>query len=256
MIAVDKPDCGAGYCRPWNCIPQEGTVKDVSIMPPLDNAFAGIVLTAQTFNPSIFTETWLVQHGLLPADAFVGTRVFSPEVAQFQMQGLQVMVVPPMMQIIFGILGDEEMSIAARRFAARTIELLPHTPFQALGLNFDYFVRKPDEGDFGQFNRALLGNGNNGLLSQFSEPNSRFGRYFSKDHGEARIRLDVKPVQAGPDKKELLQFSFNFHHDVSALTGNRASKLGQLLEHWESARDYANELVRLGTAVDNEVFSK
>jgi hypothetical protein len=228
-------------------------VKDAPIMPPLDNAFAGIVLTAQTFNPSIFTETWLVQNGLVTADAIVGTRIFLPEGAQFQTQGLQVMVVPPMLQVVFGIAGQGEMADAARAFAAKVIQLLPHTPFQALGLNFDYFVRAPDGEDFGRYNRSLLGTGNIGLLSEYSAADARFGRYFSINRGDARVRLEVKPVQAGPDTKELLQFSFNFHHEASNLiSSERPGKLIECLTGWPACHEYANRLVGLGTTAEVE----
>jgi hypothetical protein len=128
------------------------------------------------------------------------------------------------------------------------VELLPHTPYQALGLNFDFFVAQPSGQDFSSYNRALLGNGNNHLLREFSAPDAKFGRYFSKNHGEARLKLDIKPVQAGPESKDLLHFSFNFHHEVSQLGSDaRVRKLTQLIGGWTSLCEYAERLVNLGS---------
>jgi hypothetical protein len=226
-------------------------MTDNKNMPTVENAFAGIVLTAQTFNPSIFTETWLTRNGIIAADAFVGPRIFSPEVAQFQTAGLQVLVIPPKMQITFGILGAVIDSALPQQIARRTVELLPHTPYQALGLNFDFFVGQPNGQDFADYNRALLGNGGCHLLGEFSTPDAKFGRYFSKDHGEARLKLDIKPVQAGPEKKDLLQFSFSFHHEVAQLGPEaRAPKLIQLIESWTSLHRYAERLVNIGSTYE------
>ena len=225
-------------------------MADNERMPQIENAFAGIVLTAQTFNPSIFTETWLTQNGVVSEDAFVGVRVFSPEVAQFQTAGLQVLVIPAKMQITFGIHGDVDASEFAQKIAGRIVELLPHTPYQALGLNFDFFVAPPNGQNFNDYNRKLLRNGDYSLVQEFSSPDAKFGRYFSKVHGEARLKLEIKPVQAGPEKKDLLQFSFNFHHDVSQISAeDRVPFLTQLIGGWASLWGYAQRLVELGTTI-------
>ena len=128
-------------------------------MPQVENAFAGIVVTAQTFNPSIFSETWLTQNGIIPADAFVGLKLVSSEVAQFQTLSVQVLVIPPKMQITFAIHEDAADTMFPRKVATQTVELLPHTPYQSLGLNFDFFVSQPASEEFGPYNRALLGSG-------------------------------------------------------------------------------------------------
>jgi len=223
-------------------------MPDDARSPVVENAFAGIVVTAQTFNPSIFTETWLVQNGLIPPDAMVGVRVFSPEVVQFQTASVQVLIIPPKMQLTFGIQGDTGPLDLPQRIATRTIELLPHTPYQALGLNFDFFVAQPEGQDFGTYNRALLGGGECRLLREFLVPDAKFGRYFSKNHRGARLKLSITPVVAGPESKDLLQFSFNFHHDVSQLApAERAPKLGEFIAGWQALWQYAQALVVLGT---------
>lgn len=217
----------------------------------IENAFSGIVLTAQSFNPSIFTETWLDRNDIIRADSLEGLRIFSPEITQFQTKEAQVLVTPPKMQITFRIheiIGEFEIP---RKIAIRTVELLPHTPYQALGLNFDFFVSFPDEKDFNAYNRTLLGTGDYQLLQEFSAADAKFGRYFSKDHGDARLRLDIKPVKGGPHNKDLLQFSFNFHHDVTQINlPERAKRLIELIDTWASLQDYSARLVKMGTTFE------
>jgi len=218
----------------------------------IENAFSGIVLTAQSFNPSIFTETWLDRNDIIRADSLEGLRVFSPEIAQFQTKEAQVLVIPPKTQITFRIheiTGEFEIP---RKIAIRTVELLPHTPYQALGLNFDFFVSFPDEKDFNAYNRTLLGTGDYQLLQEFSAADAKFGRYFSKDHGDARLRLDIKPVKGGPHNKDLLQFSFNFHHDVTRIDlSERAKRLIELIDNWASLQNYSARLVKMGTTFES-----
>jgi hypothetical protein len=217
----------------------------------IENAFSGIVLTAQSFNPLIFTETWLDRNDIIRADSLEGLRVFSPEIAQFQTEEVKVLVIPPKMQITFRIheiTGEFEIP---RKIVIRTVELLPHTPYQALGLNFDFFVSFPDEKDFNVYNRTLLGTGDYQLLQEFSAADAKFGRYFSKDHGDARLRLDIKPVKGGPHNKDLLQFSFNFHHDVTQIDlSERAKWLIELIDTWASLQDYSARLVKIGTTFE------
>jgi hypothetical protein len=215
----------------------------------IENAFAGIVLTAQSFNPSIFTESWLTNNKIISPGSFVGVRVFAPEVAQFQTQEAQVLVIPPQMQVAFSIHGVSGECNLQRGIITHTVELLPHTPYRALGLNFDYFV-EPAGQDFNTYNRRLLGTGDYQLVQEFSQPDAKFGRYFSKDHGEGRLRLDIKPVKGGPSNKDLLQFSFNFHYEVVRIDqSKRAQKLIELISAWDSLRKYAEQLLELGSTI-------
>lgn len=228
-------------------------MTDNGSMSLIEKAASGIIITAQTFNPSIFTETWLSQNHIIDANDLIGLKLFSAEVAQFQTSDMRVLVIPPKMQITFPIPEVEGDFESPKEVAVRTVKLLPHTPYQALGLNFDFFVTQPADQNFSDYDRTLLGSGDYQLLREFSSNDSRFGRYFSKDYKEARLRLDIKPVKAGPDKKETLQFSFNFHHEVSQLDpDNRVKKLIQLIEKWDSLHKYTQHLTVSGSTLEGE----
>jgi len=212
----------------------------------IENALDGIVLTAQSFNPSIFTETWLQKNDVVDASKLVGLRVFAAEVAQFQTAEVHVVVVPPQLQITFS---DKAADVEVpRSIATRVVELLPHTPYLALGINFSYFVSQPVEQEFVAYDRALLGTGEYALLGEFSAADARFGRYFSKDLGSARLRLDIKPVKATPKNVDMLQFEFNFHHDLAGIDqSERAKSLVKFIGKWNSLREYAEKLTEVGS---------
>ena len=205
----------------------------------IENSFGSVVLTANVFNPSIFTEKWMARNELLPEADMVGMRVFSPEVVQFQTARMQVLITPPKVQISFQ-LSDEQSALQALAFLSKTTELLPHTPFRGLGLNFDYFVAQPEGHDFRGFNRALFGYSENPLFREFDTADARFGGYFSKNHGQARLKLDIKPVtitESSADR-ELLLFSFNFHHDITSESGpDTVSTLKNRLVTWKDFLD-------------------
>lgn len=216
--------------------------------PNIENAIAGIIITAEVFNPSIFSETWLVEKKIIPYDAFTGIRIFSPELVQFNALNTQVLIIPQQMQITFPINDENANCDFQRKVAAESIELLPQTPYKALGINFDYFVSTPPEEDFIEYNHNLLGGGSNKLLEEFATKDSKFGRYFSKNYGESRLKLDIKPVKAGPGQKDLIRFSFNFHHDaIQEDQSRRIKKLVEQIESWCSLRDYAIKLLENGS---------
>jgi len=216
-------------------------------MALIETKMAGIALTAQTFNPSIFTETWLAQNSIIPPDQLVGMRIFSPEVAQFQTSDMQILVMPPKMQITFRVQESKAVFDLPQRIATRTVQLLPHTPYQGLGLNFDYFIAPPPHMEFNAYDRTLFGAGDSQLLREFSTSDAKFGTYLSKNYGAARLKLDIKPVSQTTDNKELIHFSFNFHHDVAGIeTSQRVNTLVQLIGKMVELQEYAQRLVVLG----------
>jgi len=224
-------------------------MSDNTSIPSIDDSVAGIVLTAQIFNPSIFSETWLVQNDVIPKDTFTGIRIFSHEVVQFSTNDIQVLVIPPKMQIVFQIndpKGDYSLPI---KIVSKTVELLPQTPYQAVGLNFDYSVSPPPDRDFNDYDRTLLGDGSYKLLDEFAAKDAKFGRYFSMNFHSARLKLTIIPMKkTKPDSKDFLRFSFNFHFDLTM--NNSPDLVSKLINHfdsWPSLREYSLKLVEMGS---------
>ncbi len=212
----------------------------------IEDASAALVLTAQSFNPSIITDTWLQHRSILSLDDLVGARVFSPDVTQFQTDQFQVLVILPKMQITFSTHNVENCIDGPRNVVTKIVKLLPHTPYKALGINFNYKISQPEKQDYATFNRALFGQGSCPLLDEFKEADARFGRYLSKNYGSARLRLDIKPIKPKPEKREFLSFDFNFHHDLEETARDTLpQEITRLLNTWDSLREYSETLVKI-----------
>lgn len=223
-------------------------MTDIGNIPLIENAFSGIVITAQTFNPSIFTETWLDKNGIISAQDLVGVKLSSPEMSRFETSEVQIQVTLPKMMITFRIQEGSPNFELPLRIATRTVELLPQTPYIALGLNFDFFTHQPEGQDFTSYNQALFGKDEYSLVNDFSSGNVKYGRYFSKDYNEGRLKLDIKPVTKTSDNRDLLKFGFNFHYEVSKMDlSARSDKLKELISTYDSLFEYALNLVELGT---------
>jgi hypothetical protein len=67
------------------------------------------------------------------------------------------------------------------------------------------------------------------------------------------LKLDIKPVTAGPHQKDLLRFSLNFHRDVAHLAQEeRVKRIIQYLESWSAFRTYARKLVDVGSRLGRD----
>lgn len=210
----------------------------------IENESASIVIIAQLFNPSILTEAWINKYDIIELPKLEGVRIFSPNVVQFQTSEVGVQVTPQKMQIVFNTHNPKEDILIHKDIAIKTVNLLPHTPFQSLGLNFDFFIIEPPGEIFNEYNKKLLGSGDSKLSQEFSSSDVKYGRYFSKNHGDARLKLNIVPVQRIDDKKDLIKFSFNFHHDITNYeVDKRCARLVELISRWKSLYDFSRNLV-------------
>ncbi len=219
----------------------------------INHAFAGIVIIAQSFNPSIFSETWLSKNFVVEPEHLMGTRFFAPEAARFQIDDKDTIVeiTPERLQILFKILGASANFDTQLNIPIQIVEALPHTPYQSMGINFDYFIELSNGQDFLKYNRSLLGTGEYKLLNEFAVPDARFGRYFSKDYRNARLKLSIipvtKPGKGSENSLDLVQFSFNYHFEVSSIdVEERSKKLCEYMRDWSSLKSYSEALVDLG----------
>lgn len=195
-----------------------------------------IVLTAENFNPSIFSQLWFVQEGLFAAGDFQGPSMSTPDLAQHVIGKMRVLVIPP--KLDFSFPPDDELSGQKACETVRKVsELLPHTPFQALGLNCIYSVRFESVADVPGITGRLFFPSDSPLRSEFASGDSRFGGYFSKDIFGARLRLDIKPGRQDGESsdKQLLTVNFNLHTGLQLPDKvKRLQAISERLEHWSA----------------------
>ncbi|MHB1034642.1 MAG: hypothetical protein ACYC35_08865 [Pirellulales bacterium] len=202
---------------------------------------ANVVIAARQFNPTIFSQLWLVRHGIAEEGDFQGESVFTPAFVQVRAPHFVLLVLPEQLQ--FAPLPPEEKqgSLVLDKIG-QIIQLLPETPYVAVGLNFNWHVAI-DASHFAAFSRALFFR-ENPLFNQFNEDGARFGGYLSKDVFDARLKLDVKPVRVETSEGvvDQLLFAFNFHKDVGK--EHPETEIQQFLKRWDEAHEASAATVK------------
>ena len=209
---------------------------------PLQLVNANAVIVANQFNPTVFSQYWLISNHIIgPNDFESQACVFSPMVTQIMTHRFSLSIFPEQLQ--FAPVESESQQDLALATVGRIVELLPHTPYTAAGLNFVWHVT-PEQTDFAQFSRALFYRKASPLYREFDAEDARFGAYMSKTALGFRLKLDIKPtmlkVQDGPSS-EVMQFAFNYHRDIVA--GQAVQGVQDLLRQWNSAKDYSLQIV-------------
>lgn len=181
-------------------------------MEPISGSF---VVLAQAFNPSILSESWLLERGVVKEGEFGETAVRMPQLAQHRIGAVDLLVVPERLQTTFSPDDLDAMGRATELVLGISRDL-PHTPFTALGVNFHYGIRFRDE-TFPQAVRRMFLRDDCPLAAHFDAPDAHFGAYFSRDFEGARFKLDVKPVRLSAEAGSVpgLRFAFNLHRDVT-----------------------------------------
>lgn len=184
---------------------------------------SALVVVAKSFNPSIFTQLWLCKEGIVDEEDFQGLSLASDDVAQHQLSTMQLLVVPPRLQVTLKP-GDDASAEAGRALVDKIVNKLPHTPFQALGMNLDFLVTL-EGADFAQRDRELFLVAGSPLASAFSDGDPRFGGYFSRDIDGIRLKLDIKPFAAGGEVGAADKLRCCFNHHVPLGKGSREEKI-------------------------------
>lgn len=212
---------------------------------------SNVVIVANQFNPSVFSQLWLTKNGLATEEEVSGEDcAFTNVFAQVITPRFVLVVTPNHFQVMV-LPGVESQQQLVEDKISRVIALLPHTPFTAIGLNFRYHAR-PEHRDIQSLSRSLFFVESSSLHKAFDVPNARFGGYASRDFLGARLRLEVKPIIASFDgqsiPEDLLSMGFNFHHDLLQAGGNDAIKIA--ITKWDDARNEAKRIAE-SVAGDN-----
>ncbi|HQM80503.1 MAG TPA: hypothetical protein PLX02_02670 [Syntrophorhabdaceae bacterium] len=199
-----------------------------------------IVVVAQNLNPSIFNQLWLVKQNIFAEEEIKTGSFFTPAAVNIMATDFDLLIVPERMQLTFHV--HMNQSNIAKRIIGAIVVALPHTPYKALGFNFGWMSLPLDEKMFPNHLREIFVSPKNPLSTFFQEEDSRFGIYMSKNIDMMRLRLDIKPVTIfGEERKEALQFTLNFHKD---LTEDSVNKILASLENWSSAWEISNSIVQ------------
>lgn len=182
-----------------------------------------IVILAKDFNLSIFKPFWLMKNSIFREEELQGNIVITPPAVQIPTENFQFTVLPDRLQMVIPRpYPNAEDDIA--RILGQIVKTLPHTPYTALGINFNYLVAPESEDTFSTWNRKLFASPLSNKLQSPKDVNARFGSYFSFDVLGFRLKVDIKPIKAPANietlckswnsGQDLVRLNFNFHSDV------------------------------------------
>lgn len=203
-----------------------------------------VVLIAQEINVPILSQLWLVKNGIVEESEFREGSLFTPNLVFVKAEKFELTALPDRIQLVFRELRGAEPSAYIERVAGGIVRALPHTPFSAMGLNFEFSCRPPAGELYSEWNRRtclcplVMG------VPESHEDGARFGGYFSVDTLGYRARIDAKPAcpasASFPSDNEFLQVAFNFHRD---LPPDSAHSIIELLKDWHSVQSKAQKIL-------------
>ena len=210
---------------------------------PSELVGANVVVVARQFNPSIFSQLWLIRNDITSEESFTKGCFFSDEVAKIETEQFGLLVIPPQLQFQPRTCSRPDCELIQK--VGAIVELLPHTPYTAVGLNFAWQVW-PEHGNLHVFSQSLFRVRSSPFYEAFGETeDTLFGAYVSKDVLNCRLRLDVKPVDVPINDQvtHRLLFAFNFQIDLSP--EEPIAAIQQHLRQWDHAKEEAARIVDL-----------
>ncbi|MFH2057335.1 MAG: hypothetical protein ABIJ59_00350 [Pseudomonadota bacterium] len=205
----------------------------------IDFIDCNIVIIANTFNVNILNPVWMYKNKIFSEKELQGA-TYLPVVVEALSDNFRLHITPDRLQFSIDTKYKNPKKLILSKIG-RLIELLPHTPFTAVGLNFTYHVT-PSDKDIYKLTRSLFCNEQSKLFEDLEEKDVRFGAYFSRNLLGTRFKLDVKPIAVTiqNQKKEMIQFAYNFNlslgqnDDYQAIIG--------LFNKWNEAKSICQEL--------------
>lgn len=199
---------------------------------------ASTVILAENFNPSILTQHWLIAKGIVAEEDFAPDCVFVPGLTVARTRQFSFVAAPDRLQLALNEPDAEEAADTVRATIYQIVNLLPETPYRALGLNFEWRCPMDSLGP------RFFWHADSTLYEEFDAPDARFGAYLSKDTLGLRLKLDVKPTKSGASEgSEHYLFQFNFHRDIHS-DEDRSGVIRQGLDQWAAARDLSRNIMQ------------
>ncbi len=208
------------------------------------------ILVAHDVNLSIFKPVWLLRHKILTEEELGDETLVSPVVVRIPAPRFELLVLPDRVQLRPD-LGSPAAQDDLLRVLGGIVSILPHTPFTAIGLNFEYARKCPRSAKFAEWHRPKFAAPYALQMVPGSHPAARFGAYFSFDVMDMRLKADIKPGRVDKPapsladqltpEQEVMQAKFNFHRDL--VQPPEVGEILTVLGRWNSAAALAKRIV-------------
>jgi len=212
------------------------------------------IVVVGAFNPAIFSPDWLERNGLIgesdAAEAREGVRgrplLVSKQATTFETEWFALQVLANQ----FSITSKKVLTPAFKDLAVGILQLVPHTPVIAAGLNFAAHFKLSSETEYHRVGDTLAPKD----IWDALYPNDRSGLENLTIRVQSGSRK--KPVETKDERRISVQpsnrlrpfgahLSYNDHHDVSGETADLtpAEQVVYIIEtQWENAWNDANRV--------------
>lgn len=209
------------------------------------------VIVGRDVNISILKPPWLLKHGILDEDELSsGDIVFTQLLMQVPTDCFDLLGTPDRLQVrLSSECQDPQAKVV--RLIGGIVTTLPHTPFTALGFNFEYWLKPAEEADYPDWNRARFGT-SFAVEASAEMPNARFGSFCSFDHFDMRVRVQLTPGRAKTEKntetpkneppEEGMITRINFHRNLAQPF--QPTEVLETLARWETMASFAADLTK------------
>lgn len=171
---------------------------------PSELVSASVVVAANQFNPTVFSQPWLVRNKFL-SERDLQAGLFAPMAANVQTERFVLFVAPPQLQFVPTVAKEEQGSLILA-IVGGIIRAIPHTPFSGAGLNFTWHLSY--EREIAAIGRHYFAVPGSPLFAAFDTPDAKYGTFVSKDTLGCRLQLDIRPIKL--NDREVMQCASTF----------------------------------------------
>jgi hypothetical protein len=216
---------------------------------PANRLNRAAVVVANELNLSIFKPLWLVDQGILRREEMTDEFIVSPVAVRAQTTTFELLIMPNRIQLRMLKSSDQDYEILSR-IVGGIVSKLPHTPYTAVGLNFDYILGIGSGEAFEVWNQHWFGSKFAAIVAKDVPQNVRFGSYVSIDAFGMRLKIDAKPIRNTPSTdesrtslrpgEEAIRMSMNYHLDLKQPVD--VGEILACLKNWPNAAALADDI--------------
>jgi len=202
---------------------------------------ANILLLAQNHNPSIVSPGWLREHELV--DEAPENFVHTPAFSLFQSQTYQLLVDQQRLQFSLRVLNEANLQ-RLQAALVRYLQILPHIPYSAIGLNFTWTALAERRGEGFDLTEHLFLSEDGRAWQKRLFGEVRVGSMLYNFTKTYRLRLLIEP-QLTQDGN--LTLDFNYHFDLGE-PGKGTAAVNQLPECYKDSEQISRLLLKPETS--------
>ena len=216
----------------------------------LEQVLTSAVVLAHDVNLSIFKPDWLSRTGVFSDDDILEGYVITPAMVRIPTVRCELLVLPGRIQWR----PSPNLSPTSKdviESLGKIVEELPHTPFESVGLNFEFLASPPDGTEFGEWARNWAVSKLSATLAGQDSTN-RFGTTLTMKYLDFVLQVDTRSVRmadsgSAPETgfapgSEALKLKFNYHQSLQGET--RAQDILVVLGKLEDALAHSDGLLQ------------